>query len=87
MCIRDSYYRGIIYAQMNDLNNALANFNKGIELEPENPIFYYYRGMAYTQLNQKTNAIADFNKVLELTDDEELVAQTTEWLKSLGVTP
>jgi Flp pilus assembly protein TadD len=80
-------HRGTAYVQKDDLENALANYNKAIELQTDVPLFYYYRGMVYAELNQKDNAVADFRKVLTLTQDEDMVAQTNEWLKALGVTP
>jgi tetratricopeptide (TPR) repeat protein len=81
------FNRGLAYAQKGDTDNALANLNKAIELNPEETSVYLYRGILYTQMNQKENAIADFQKVLASTQDEEIRAQATEWLKSLGVNP
>jgi tetratricopeptide (TPR) repeat protein len=54
-------------ATMGNLEEALANFSKVIEMEPEaDPYYYFLRGDLYTKLNQKEKARQDFNKIIEL---------------------
>ena len=64
--------RGIAYSQLEQYQQAIADFNKAIEINPglEQPyynrvIVYQDRGLAYLVLGQYQEAIADFNKVIE----------------------
>jgi len=48
------------------LNLAMADFNKAIELNPQNETAYANRGIIYGSMSQKDLAIADYNKAIEL---------------------
>ncbi len=48
---------------------AIADFDKAIELNPEDAMAYYNRGTAYAGLEQFDAAIADFDKAIELNPD------------------
>lgn len=45
---------------------AISNFNKAIELNPDCLDAYYYRGNLFYDSKEYEKAIADFNKVIEL---------------------
>ena len=60
------YWKGTIMSSLNDKNSALANFNKSIELNSENPKAYVMRGNCKSDLEDKEGALADFNKAIEL---------------------
>ena len=47
-------------------NEAIADFNKSIELNPKNETVYNNRGSVYNELGNYNEAIADFNKSIEL---------------------
>ncbi|MDY7016566.1 MAG: tetratricopeptide repeat protein [Cyanobacteriota bacterium] len=50
---------------------AIADFNRALQLEPNNNLAYLYRGRAYVGKRDKQNAVKDFKKALELTEDTE----------------
>lgn len=50
----------------NHLGDAISDFTKVIELNPQNSEAYYYRGWAYFENDQCYEAIADFTKAIEL---------------------
>jgi tetratricopeptide (TPR) repeat protein len=61
--------RGSIYTDLKDYQKALADYNKAIELEPNNArysFFYSGRGWLYQTLKQYDKAIADYSKGIEL---------------------
>lgn len=47
-------------------NRALQNYNKAIELEPQNSLAYVNRAIFYEALEEYGKALADYNKALEL---------------------
>ncbi len=60
------YDQGITYLQKGKLNKAISEFNKAVELNPENPDVYYNRGLAYIKKEQYDLAISDNTKAIEL---------------------
>lgn len=66
----DFYYnRGIENAKLKDFLGAIQDYNKAIELNPNDYIFYYNRGNAKFKMNIFHDAIQDFNKSIELNDN------------------
>lgn len=55
-----------IYSIKSASENAIANFEMAIELDPEFVNAYYNRGVAYINSCQEDNAIRDFTKASEL---------------------
>ncbi|MEQ8624665.1 MAG: tetratricopeptide repeat protein [Vicingaceae bacterium] len=47
-------------------DEALANFDKAIANDPQNPSLYYNRGLIYDELGDMENAAKDYNKALEV---------------------
>ena len=62
----DYYDRGVIKFEQGDYSGALKDFNKLIELNPNNAIAYYSRGVAKGKLGDYRGAIQDYNKAIEL---------------------
>ena len=58
--------RGIAYGKKGEYDQAIADFAKALELEPNNVSAYLNRGIAYIEKNDHDQAIADFTKDLEL---------------------
>lgn len=69
--------RGVAHQNNGDLNQAIDDFGKVIEINPQQPPLFYpeypylasayhYRGNAYLQKSEFDLAIADFNRALEL---------------------
>lgn len=58
--------RGRIKFELEDSKGALLDFNKAIELNPENAVAYYNRAIVKASLKDNAGAIQDFKKSQEL---------------------
>jgi len=80
----DVYHsRGVAYARKGELDKAIADFDKAIELDPNFEEAYCNRGVAYVQKGEVEKAISDLEKCIELSDDPELVEKVQELLDKL----
>lgn len=59
-------YRGKAKFDSNDMNGALADFDKSIAANPNDAESMYYRGLIKLKQGKKTEACADFSKGAEL---------------------
>ena len=62
----DYYNRGIILLPQGDLEGAIADFTKAIELDPKDRLAYASRGFARFEKEDLDGVIADFSKVIDL---------------------
>ena len=69
--------RGNAYAKNNNLEAALADYNKAIGLDPEYGDAYFSRATVYLRKKNPDPAIADFNKALEIYDTTPEVESLT----------
>ena len=60
------YKRGVAYQFKGDVDRAIADYNKAIELRPGYARAYESRGSAYASKGVYTNAVADVTKATEL---------------------
>ena len=60
------YGRGINLFLKGDYNLAIADFTKGVELNPRNADNYFGRGITWHEKGDYDRAIADFKKGIEL---------------------
>ena len=60
---------GLACLKKDQIDDAISNFNKAIELDPGNAAIYVVRGNAYHCLDQLDNAISDYNKAIEINPD------------------
>jgi tetratricopeptide (TPR) repeat protein len=60
------YNRGIIYAQLKQYEQAIANYDQVIALNPDYIDAFANRGNAYTAMKQYKQAIADYYQVITL---------------------
>ena len=60
------YNRGLTYANLQLLNQAIKDFNSAIKIRSDFGPAYGDRGMAFYDLNQKDKACADFKKAASL---------------------
>ncbi|HEC56454.1 MAG TPA: tetratricopeptide repeat protein [Candidatus Syntrophoarchaeum butanivorans] len=64
------YNRGLVYAEQEKYDEAIKDFDKAIELNPDDAEAYHNRGIAYTKLGEYDEAIKDFDKAIELNPDD-----------------
>lgn len=57
---------GISCFKKGQMEDAVSELNKAINLDPEKDVAYFVRGSAYQRLDQLDNAISDYNKAIEL---------------------
>ncbi len=63
----DRFASGIQKYRKGDVQGALADFNRAIEIDPKYAIAYYGRGfLAVEKLQDIQGALADFNRAIEL---------------------
>ncbi|MBO7237840.1 MAG: tetratricopeptide repeat protein, partial [Elusimicrobiaceae bacterium] len=60
--------RGLVYEELAKWDEALADYNKTIELSPQWPIAYNNRGYVYLKQGKYAQAKADFETALKLDD-------------------
>jgi tetratricopeptide (TPR) repeat protein len=58
--------RGLIYADMGNLDTAMDNLNRSVEINSQLANPYFHRGNLHLQLKQYDKAITDYNKLQEL---------------------
>jgi tetratricopeptide (TPR) repeat protein len=58
--------RGIAYAKRREYDQAIADYDKAIELDPKNAKAYYRRGYVYDIKGEHDRAMADYNKAMGL---------------------
>lgn len=58
--------RGEIFADSQQLDEALRDFQTAIELDPKCSLAFHNRGVTFAQRNQFAAALRDFNRVIEL---------------------
>ena len=63
---RGFYMRGLAQQELGNVDSALADYDKSIQLNPRWGIVYYSRGMAYAARRDHDRAIADFDRVIKL---------------------
>jgi tetratricopeptide (TPR) repeat protein len=59
----------LAYGEKGDFERAIKDYNKAIELNPEDADAYINRGNAYSGLTQYERALEDYNTVIELNPD------------------
>ena len=59
---------GILELRTGDLNVALDNINKSIELKNDWEISYFYRAVVHQSMNHYDEAILDYTKALQIND-------------------
>jgi tetratricopeptide (TPR) repeat protein len=68
--VGDDSGRGNAYNGKGDLNQAVVNFSKAIELNPRYAEGHYYRALAYDSLGQKAKVKAGLQKYEEMPQRE-----------------
>jgi len=62
----DYYKKGLDHGKLEKYQEAIENFNKAIELDPNSVAFYFARGDVYEILKKYEEAINDYDKAIKL---------------------
>lgn len=60
------YYRGLVYVDKGQVNDAIDDFTKAIELDGHFPQAFAARGTANLMISRPAKAVEDFDKALQL---------------------
>ena len=80
-------HRGLAYLAQGEVNKALADLDRAIELQPTLALAFYARGVARFALGDYDLALTDLDAVLELNNDPEVRQAAESLLNELGVGP
>jgi tetratricopeptide (TPR) repeat protein len=61
--------RGVGYVKVQDIGNALSDFDTAIRLNKQSARAYFFRGMVYMLQNEFENAVSDFTGALTYKKD------------------
>jgi tetratricopeptide (TPR) repeat protein len=61
--------RGSAFLKLNELDRAIADFDRAIQLEPGNAIRYYNRGTAFSWKHEGEKAIEEYSEAIRLRPD------------------
>jgi tetratricopeptide (TPR) repeat protein len=61
--------RGSAYLMIDEIDRAISDFDRAIQLEPDNAMRYYNRGIALSRKHQVQKAIDDYSRAIQLSPD------------------
>jgi len=64
------WYRGTAYLMEGEAKQAIADYDRAIELRPDYALAYNNRGAAYASMGEYDLAIADFARTIEMRPDD-----------------
>jgi tetratricopeptide (TPR) repeat protein len=76
------YYRGMVAAARKDYAASAANFEKAIELNPNNAYAHYYAGLAYNALKRSDKTVQHLDAFLRLAPDAPEAKKVQSVLRS-----
>lgn len=77
--------RGLSYMYKDDLDRAIADLNRAIQLDPQNGSAYFNRASAYELKGQLDRALADFDQAYRVAPgDPEVFVARCDLLEKLG---
>ncbi|MFL5657090.1 MAG: tetratricopeptide repeat protein, partial [Ktedonobacteraceae bacterium] len=71
--------RGLAYKDLKELQRAIEDYNRAIELDSNNAIVYFNRGLAYLYLKNGHQAKADFDHCYELDSTDVNAVWMAAW--------
>ena len=74
--------RGFFFEFADQLDQAIADYSRAIELDPSNEDYFVRRGLSYQKRGDLQLAAADFRKALAIQPDDEIAKQRLEQLSS-----
>ncbi len=80
------YYFNLGYKNFDEgkHNQAIKDYDKAIQIDPQYAKAYYGRGLAYKFLGNSKKAIDDFRKFLTIGNDAHLLKMAKKFIKELG---
>ncbi len=66
IAVEEYIERGLVLVDGGRYEEAIQEFNKAIEIDPNNPEIYFYRGNTYADKGDSDKAIDDFTKAIQL---------------------
>jgi len=78
--------RALTHVKRGEYGEAVADYTKALEFDPEFGENYYFRGVAYQELGAADAAIADFQKALSIEPDMKRASDALEKLNAPRLT-
>jgi tetratricopeptide (TPR) repeat protein len=72
MAVGAFFDRGVVYMDHDELESALADFNRAIELNPGVAKYYTFRGMVLNRMDKPKDAIENFNTAIDLDPNDPM---------------
>ncbi len=79
----EHFRRGLELGDSGEWQEAVAEFDRAISLNPNHLNAYIQRGFAYAELEEAERAVADMEKAIALTRDRDTVANLEANIKEL----
>ncbi len=73
------YNRGIAHQNKGEHQDAIADFNQSLKLNPSDPATYSGRGYSYAQTGEYDLAIDDYNQTVKLKPDYKRIYYDRGW--------
>ena len=81
----EAYFNsGLIYLDMDSIEQARKQFDIAIETSPTHIMAYYYRGLTQEMLGNREAAMADYEQALRMAPNYEKAQEGLERLKQDG---
>lgn len=65
------FFLGVLFYQLQKIDEALKNIKIAVQLDPKNPGYHYNLGLAYSEKGDMVRAVAEWRKVIELDPDNK----------------
>ena len=80
--------RGLAWTDKGNYNQAISDFNKAIELNPNCADAYVGRATAYKEFGHRKKAVDDYNNYLKINGNKDGKADLVrQEIRNLGYTP
>ncbi len=78
------YLRGRAYYLIYHEEESLVDFNRALEISPNNALYLYARGKTYQELGQFDKALEDLERALSLCSDEDICMKAEQALGEIA---